>query len=216
MPGFRHPRPFTRKEVAMQIAQQESRAFDATELRVDLPDHPVVAPPPVDAPIRFSVAYGLGEYLSIVRDRLDFLARRDKPGVRRRPGGRLATAVCVAMFATPIFYMKKRRMPVCEFRIDASGIERSTRQGLFVRRWDQVEGVRRYRRGYLVMFAQGAIPIPFRCLTGEQRERLRALFLARTGNWTARAVSVPARPMRARARPHATSAPCVPRAARPA
>lgn len=182
MLGFRHPRPFTRKEVAMQVAQQESRAFDATELRIDLPEHPVAAPPPADTPIRFSVAYGLREYLGIVHDHLDFLARRDKPGARRWPGGRLATTVCIALLATPIFYMKKRNMPVCEFHIDANGIERSTRQGAVVRRWDQVEGVRRYRHGYLVTFAKGAIPIPFRCLTGEQQERLRALFIARAGH----------------------------------
>jgi len=73
MLGFRHPRPFIRKEVAMQVARQESRAFSATELQVELLARPEVAPPPDDAPIRFSVAYGLGEYLSIVHDHLAFL-----------------------------------------------------------------------------------------------------------------------------------------------
>jgi hypothetical protein len=181
MPGFRHPRPFSRKEVAMQVVQQESRAFDATELRVDLPERPVVAPPPDDAPIRFSVAYSLGEYLGFVRDHLAFLARRGKPGARRRAWEGMVSAACVALLATPVFYWKKRRMPVCEFRIDAAGIERGTRQGCFMRRWDEVRAVRRYRRGYLVMFEKGAIPIPFRCLTAEQQEGLRALFLGRAG-----------------------------------
>ena len=134
-----------------------------------------MAPAPDETPIRFSVVYGLGEDLSIVRDHLDFLARRDKPGAPRRRWKQLATATCVALLASPIFYMKKRRMPVCEFRIDASGIERTTRQGRFVRRWDEVEAVHRYRRGYLLMFAKSGIPIPFRCLTAAQRERLRAL-----------------------------------------
>jgi hypothetical protein len=179
MLGFRHPRPPSRKEVAMQVVQQESRAFSATELLVDLPERPEVAPAPSDAPIRFSVAYGLGEYLSIVRDHLAFLARREQPGLPRRRWKRLADAVCVALFATPVFYMKKRRMPVCEFRIDANGIERTTRQGQLARRWDEVQDVRRYRRGYLVMFATGAIPIPFRCLTAAQQECLRGLFLSR-------------------------------------
>jgi hypothetical protein len=179
MLGFRHPRPFIRKEVAMQVVQQESRAFSATELQVDLPERPEVAPPPDDVPIRFSVAYGLGEYLSIVRDHLAFLSRRDRPGLRRRRWRRLAGAACVALFATPIFYMKKRRMPVCEFRIDADGIERTTRQGQIVRRWDEVRSVRRYRRGYLVMFEKSGMPIPLRCLTAAQQERLRGLVLSR-------------------------------------
>lgn len=180
MLGFRHPRPFIRKEVAMQVAQQESRAFGATELTVHLPDRPHAGPPPEGVPIRFSVAYGLGEYLSIVRDHLAFLARRGKPGVRRRKWSRLATAFWVALLATPIFYLKKRRMPVCEFCIDADGIERTTRLGRMRRRWDDVEAVRRYRRGYLVMFAKGAMPIPFRCLTAAQQEGLRALFASRS------------------------------------
>jgi len=33
--------------------------------------------------------------------------------------------------------------------------------------------VRRYERGYLLMFAKGGIPIPFRCLDQCQREQLR-------------------------------------------
>jgi hypothetical protein len=179
MLGFRHPRPFNRKEVAMQVVRQERRAFDATELQVELPDRPDVAPPPDRTPIRFSVTYGLGEYLGIVRDHLAFLARRDRPGKRRRTWERLATAACVALFATPLFYMKKRRMPVCEFRIDASSIERTTRQGRLVRSWDEVRAVRRYRRGYVVMFEKSGMPIPFRCLTAAQRQQLRALLAAR-------------------------------------
>lgn len=133
MLGFRHPRPFSRREVAMQVVRQERRTFSATELTVDLPECPEVAPPD-GAPVRFSVVYTLGDYLGIVGDHLAFLARRDRPGVRRKRWRRLAEAACVALLATPIFYMKKRRMPVCEFRIDAGGIERVTRQGRLVRR----------------------------------------------------------------------------------
>jgi hypothetical protein len=39
--------------------------------------------------------------------------------------------------------------------------------------------VRRYRGGYLLMFAKGGIPIPFRCLDQHQQERLRAYTAAR-------------------------------------
>lgn len=181
MLGFKHPRPLNRREVATQVARQESRAFSAIELIVDLPELPGVVPAPDEAPIRFSVAYGLGEYLSIVRDHLAFLARRAQPGVRRRRWQRITTAVWVALLVTPIFYVKKRRMPVCEFCIDAVGIERTTRQGRWMKRWEEVEAVRRYRRGYLVMCAKGGIPIPFRCLTTAQQERLRALFASSAG-----------------------------------
>lgn len=213
--GFHHPRPPSRKEVAMQVVRQERRAFSATELTVDLPDGQVIGPAPDDAPIRFSVAYTLREYLSIVSDHLAFMTR---PGTAHgRPLGwrwpaAIAVAACVlawtsgpgwlrgtalgaavlalaslpcmgrlwlGLFATPMFYFKKRRMPVCDFRIDATGIERTTALGVMVRRWDQVRAVRRYRVGYLVEFDKGAVPIPLRCLTMAQQERLRALFVGR-------------------------------------
>jgi hypothetical protein len=48
-----------------------------------------------------------------------------------------------------------------------------------VRSWDEVRAVRRYRRGYVVMFEKSGMPIPFRCLTAAQRQQLRALLAAR-------------------------------------
>jgi hypothetical protein len=85
----------------------------------------------------------------------------------------------IAVFAPPIFYLKKRRMPVCEFRIDGQGIKRTSRLGTFERSWDEVKMVRRYERGYLLMFARGGIPIPFRCMDQHQQEQLRAYTTAR-------------------------------------
>jgi len=83
----------------------------------------------------------------------------------------------VALIAPPVFFMKKRRMPVCEFRIDGEGIERSSRLGTFNKTWNEVKMVRRYERGYLLMFAKGGIPIPFRCMDQRQQEQLR-IYLA--------------------------------------
>ena len=85
----------------------------------------------------------------------------------------------VALVAPPVFFLKKRRMPVCEFRIDGQGIERSSRRGTLKRSWDEVKMVRRYERGYLLMFARGGIPIPFRCLDQRQQEQLRGYTTAR-------------------------------------
>jgi hypothetical protein len=215
--GFTHPRPPSRKEVAMQIVQQAARAFNATTLTVDLPDDPVVAPPPEDTLLRFEVACTAGEYRSFLRDHLAFLIRHESAHKRRTlwawplaiasaafllgrvagPGwlGGLSMTACalalaclpvflglwVVLVGTPMFYMKKRRMPVCAFHIDAAGIARATRDGELVRRWDEVKAVRRYRRGYLVIMADGAMPIPLRCLTAAQQERLRAFFIGRPG-----------------------------------
>jgi hypothetical protein len=80
----------------------------------------------------------------------------------------------IVLIAPPVFLLKKRRMPVCEFRIDGHGIERSSRLGTLSKSWDEVKMVRRYERGYLLMFARGGMPIPFRCLDQHQQEQLRA------------------------------------------
>jgi len=217
--GTGHPQPPHRKEVAMQIVQQQRKTFASTELTVDLPDGGRVAAAPDDAPIRFSVAYTLGEYLSMVREHVDFLLRHAAPASRRRnvvAPLALGAAACllaavavlsgapawagilplalgalcfaslpgtvrfwVALLATPVFLLKKRRMPACAFTIDRSAIVRSAKNGEFRRSWDEVTAVRSYSRGYLVCFRRGALPIPFRCLDGGQLERLRALILAR-------------------------------------
>ncbi len=210
--GTAHPRPPQRKEVAMQIVQQEQRAFDKT-LTVDLPDGDVAPPPPVQA-IRFEVAYTLEEYLSVLGEHVAFLLRHAGPAQRRRAvlwplalgaaaaaaawlagpgwiGTTLALAGVVALcslpfaapfwvlaFGTPVFLFKKRRMPLCTFRIDQHGIERSSRTGTLAHSWADVRMVRRYGRAYLLLFARGALPIPLRCLDQGQQETLRRFMLA--------------------------------------
>jgi len=207
--GTGHPRPPHRKEVAMQIVQQEQRAFAGTELTIDNPTSGNVAPPDTP-PIRFSVSYTLAEYMSILRAHLGFILRHTPKGKQLRqtwiplelgvfaaltalmldPGWArnvfaalsalsflslpLAVDLWIALIAPPVFFLKKRRMPVCEFRIDGHGIARNSRLGTFERRWSEVAMVRRYERGYLLMFAKGGIPIPFRCLDQQQQEQLRS------------------------------------------
>jgi hypothetical protein len=214
--GTAHPQPPHRKEVAMQIVQQEQREFAGTELTIDSPPSGDVAPPPDGAPIRFSVSYTLAEYMSILRAHLGFILRhmpKDKqlrqtwiplelgvfaaltawmldPGWARNTFAAISAlsflslpftvGLWVALIAPPVFFLKKRRMPVCEFRIDGHGIARASRLGTFERTWNEVKMVRRYERGYLLMFAKGGIPIPFRCLNQQQLEQLRGYTAGRS------------------------------------
>lgn len=207
--GTSHPQPPHRKEVAMQIVQQEQRRFAGTELTIDPPSGEV-APPPGNEPIRFSVSCTLADYMSILRAHLGFMLRNMPASKRLRQTwlplqfgvyaaltawmldpGWLQTAFAivsalsflslpftkdlwVALIGPPVFFLKKRRMPVCEFRIDGRGIARTSRLGTVERGWNEVKMVRRYERGYLLMFARGGVPIPFRCLDQHQQERLRA------------------------------------------
>jgi hypothetical protein len=92
-----------------------------------------------------------------------------------------AASAWVVLIGTPVFLHKKRRMPHCAFRIDATGIERTTQAGTLVRSWADIRAVRRYRRGFLLMYAQGAIPIPYRCLDRAQMAALRRFARERSG-----------------------------------
>jgi hypothetical protein len=121
------------------------------------------------------VSYTLAEYMSILRAHLGFIMRhRPKAKRLRQTWMPFTMDLWIAVFAPPIFFLKKRRMPVCEFRIDGHGIERTSRLGTLAKSWDEVKMVRRYRSGYLLMYAQGGMPIPFRCLDQRQQEQLRA------------------------------------------
>ncbi|WP_296946218.1 hypothetical protein [uncultured Massilia sp.] len=97
-----------------------------------------------------------------------------------------AAGFWVLLLGTPLFLYKRHRMPRYAVRIDAHGIARShcgTAGGAgatLVRSWDEVRMVRRYRRGYLLMFARGALPLPLplRCMDQEQQRMLRRFALA--------------------------------------
>lgn len=91
-----------------------------------------------------------------------------------------AAGAWVAVVGTPVFFIKKRRMPHCAFLIDAHGVERWTRAGTLARSWVDIQDVRRYRRGYLMLYDRGAVAIPFRCMDREQEAVFRRL-AARAG-----------------------------------
>jgi hypothetical protein len=216
--GTGHPQPPHRKEVAMQIVQQQRKAFSATELAVDPPEDGRVGAKPDGQPLQFDVAYTLDDYLGMLREHVGFLLRHAAPEAKRRrvlvplalgglacvlaaaaalaaaPGwmgvlllalGALAfgslpgTAGFWVLLTTPLFLFRQRRMPLCAFTIDGTAVAHRSARGEFRRGWDEVTGVRSYRRGYLLLFARGALPIPFRCLDSDQLQRLRALALAR-------------------------------------
>jgi hypothetical protein len=87
----------------------------------------------------------------------------------------VAAGAWVAVVGTPVFLIKKRRMPHCAFCVDAHGIERRSRAGTLARSWADIREVRRYRCGYLVIYDRGAMPIPFRCMDREQEGVFRRL-----------------------------------------
>ncbi len=121
--------------------------------------------------VEFSVSYGFREYCQFCFDHIP----HEFPDLKL---GRVAR-VFISAWLLVAFTLKKSKMPVCDFRIDASGICRHTRLGLLNIAWPQVKAIHRYSTCYLVEKASGALPIPYRCLDQAQTSRLEALFQAR-------------------------------------
>ena len=159
---FNHPKPVgRRKEVAVLVQRQ---AVAPTTLTLDMPDIDLAPPAEADfrlpAPLRFSVRYALPEYLSFMWQHAGYLIRRRRVG--RAAGWYLQTKS--TSFAGLNFLLTGRARRVYEFTIDQHGIVRASPRGVTLIKWEQVRAVRRYTRGYLLVLAQGTLPIPFRCL----------------------------------------------------
>ena len=221
---FRHPKPFIQKPVATQTVKRRGAAAPETHtITLDraggmLPPGRAQAVPAslTHAPLRFSVAYSLRDYLGVLQEHVASELGRRRRGAT--PGSRLkrlglpllglaimaaalygfgllqpaalalfATAVLVlttapftlpawvVLVGTPMYLIKRVRMPVCDFAIDAHKITRSSAAGTLVKPWSELIEARAYAGSYLLLFARGAIPLPYRCLSAEQLAQLRAL-----------------------------------------
>jgi hypothetical protein len=115
--------------------------------------------------VQFDVSYQFAEYREFVLDHLHNLKGK-RPGVLGR--------LFVTAIATPMFFLKTARMPLCSFTVDAGGISRRTAGGELKLPWRDVTAVHRYSPGYLIEKNGGAVPIPYRCLTEIQRSSLDA------------------------------------------
>jgi RimJ/RimL family protein N-acetyltransferase len=122
--------------------------------------------------VDFAVSYVFAEHRKFVLEHIRH--------VRGHAPSWLARQFIVA-FAALVFVAKKLRMPRCELHIDAAGIRRTTASGALNVPWSEVTAIHRYSPGYLIQVSGGALPIPYRCLNGDQRGRLDQLVLFRQG-----------------------------------
>lgn len=122
------------------------------------------------AVLQFEVRYALLEYVS-------FMWQHGRYVIRRRRIGRIGSAFMLATStarAALNFIMQGRSRRTYEFTIDGDGIVRCSRGGVSLISWSDVRAIRSYSRGFMIMLRQGTLPIPFRCLNGEQTSALGA------------------------------------------
>lgn len=176
--------PPARRAVAeATVRYQQPAAISAGQVlpaRTIAPDT-ITAPGDVEPSLHFSVVYELREYLAIMQEHLPAgvqawqRAHAKTPRDRLSWSSRLALFILVPLMGTPIFLMKKRRMPVCRFSIDARGIERRTKRSTLRVAWSEVIAVHRYSRAYVIEKGNGGLPIPYRCLDGDERALLERM-----------------------------------------
>jgi hypothetical protein len=177
MLGFRHPRPFDRKELAVLVKRATART--TIEAAPVLYADPETTPSPGDGvqgrpALTFVVRYRLREYLSIVADHVGELSQApDRPGTS--PLKKAAIRAWVALIGTPLFFLKRRAMPSMTFNFSPSGIERVSKAGARHYPWQRIRSVKRYAQGYLFILADQCMLVPYRCLHPAQESAMQAL-----------------------------------------
>jgi hypothetical protein len=119
--------------------------------------------------VQFSVRYRLGEYLQFVTEH----AFDTQEELRLLRGvKRLLSRIALQVVATIGFLYKSSRVGRCDFIVDAAGVSRRTRRGPGSVPWSRVKAVHTYSLGFLIELESGAMPIPFRVLSPEQRSHI--------------------------------------------
>jgi hypothetical protein len=121
--------------------------------------------------LHFWVRYSLGEYVSFMWQHTGFLIRRRRI---RWPASLYMRTRSTAMAALN-FVLLRRGRRTYELTIDDHGIVRTSDTGVTLIEWTDVSGIRTYSKGLMMVLKRGTLPIPFRCLKGDEADMLRAL-----------------------------------------
>jgi len=130
------------------------------------------------------VAYRLPEYLSTVLEYAPYAITGKKQGVSPNSVvapteqiSRLARGTIKTVSSIGFFY-KKSRVGDCIFAFDSEGLSRQSKMGKLAVPWTKVERVFRLSQAYLFAKKRGAMPVPYRCLSLEQRASLEELLFS--------------------------------------
>ncbi|WP_296944279.1 YcxB family protein [uncultured Massilia sp.] len=136
---------------------------------------PVVHPPAALCSLHFWVRYTLGEYTGFMWEHGGYLIRRRHI---RWPLG-LWLRLKSTLSAATHFMLLRRGRRTYEFQIDQHGIVRTSDTGVSLIGWDDVQRIRTYSKGFMMVLKRGTLPIPFRCLNKEEVSAMRGIAEAR-------------------------------------
>jgi len=136
---------------------------------------PVVHPPAALCALHFWVRYTFVEYVGFMWEHGGYLIHRRRI---RWPMGlylRLKSTLSAALH----FVLLGRGRRTYEFQIDQHGIVRTSDTGVSLIDWDDVQRIRTYSRGYMMILKRGTLPIPFRCLNTDEVKAMHGIAEAR-------------------------------------
>lgn len=136
---------------------------------------PVVHPPAALCSLHFWVRYTLGEYVGFMWEHGGYLVRRRR--IRWPMGAWLRFKSTLS--AATHFMLLRRGRRTYEFQIDQHGIVRTSDTGVSLIGWDDVQRIRTYSKGFMMVLKRGTLPIPFRCLNKEEVSTMRGIAEAR-------------------------------------
>lgn len=126
----------------------------------------------IGATVEVVAEYQLAEYKRVLRDFIPIhLAEVGEKPNRLLPWNwPLVEGALFSIFVTVAFLTKKAKVGRCVFTFSEAGLSRASKSGAGFRDWNEVKAVHHLSAAYLVeLKAGGAMPIPYRAFSPEQR-----------------------------------------------
>jgi hypothetical protein len=131
------------------------------------------------SPVRVSVSYQLGEYMSVVREFAPQSAANSVRQSKKLPSRLLhhpaVVAIFMWLFVPPIFFTKVLRVGRCDFEFTELGMSRTSKGTKASRTWQEVVAVHKLSRAYLIELEKGAMPVPYRVFASHEQQGFEAL-----------------------------------------
>ncbi|HEU0277121.1 MAG TPA: YcxB family protein [Rhodanobacteraceae bacterium] len=134
-------------------------------------------------PFVVEVSYRLREYLSVVWEYAPTSIVAMGSGVSAGPPPPEPNAVAllfarlvIVVGSVPMFFYKVSRVGRCQFEFTESAVTRTCKLGELQTPWAEVRHVYALSRAFLIVKAQGGLPVPYRCLSSAQHDGLDAFF----------------------------------------
>lgn len=132
----------------------------------------------IGANLQVAVEYQVDEYKQVVRDfiSLDFATTGKAPNRLLPWNWPIVEAFLFSIFVPSVFLFKKRKVGSCMFTVSEAGLSGTSKSGTSNLHWNDIKEVKRFSSSYLIELKMGgAMPIPYRVFTPEQRQLFERL-----------------------------------------